>query len=164
MLFNIWCSFHFSYSRNLWNKAFSTTVQNTGINNKKKPTIWFNLHYTTNFFLPCFVSVSFTLVNVQLTQPPFVQYSTANIQLYLSVPFCQVAPKTFTCTVTVAECIAFKIINSGSNIHKEFQSFCRESCPEVITTMLNEARLFLIVSQFISFSGLKNFPKLMMTE
>lgn len=74
------------------------------------------------------------------------------------------APKTFSYTITVAECIAFKIINSGSNIQKEFQSFHGESRPEMITAMLNEAWLFLMVSQFISLSGFKNSPKLMMTE
>lgn len=74
------------------------------------------------------------------------------------------APKTFSYTITVAECIAFKIINSGSNIHKEFQSLCGESRPEMITAMLNEVQLFIMVSQFISFRGFKSFPKLMMTE
>lgn len=74
------------------------------------------------------------------------------------------APKTFSYTITVAECIAFKIINSGSNIHKEFQSLCRESRPEMITAILKEAWLFIMVSQFISFNSFKSFPKLTMTE
>lgn len=67
------------------------------------------------------------------------------------------APKTFSYTITVAECIAFKIINSGSNIHKEFQSLCGESRPAMITAMLNEARLFIMVSQFIPSEVLKVF-------
>lgn len=165
MLFNIWCSFHFSYSCNLWNKAFSTTVQNIGINNTKTPILWFNFYYTTNFFQLCFCIYFFHISQCSAHSTTFClvldgKYSA----LPHSVHFCQMAPKTFSYTITVAECIAFIIINSGSNIQKEFQSLHGESHPEMITAMLNEARLFLMVSQFISFSCFKSVPKLMMTE
>lgn len=82
-LFNIWCSFHFSYSHNFWNKAFRTTVQNTSINNTKISNIWSNLRHTT---FSCFaLSFSFTLALVQPIRPIFVRYLITNIQLYLVV-------------------------------------------------------------------------------